>query len=468
MTSMLRERCRVSRSFREKLLSTGNALLLHSVEDTAWGIGVNTCDIGHPLELESIHGSNNFGKLLMAVRDEYLSESMPTTTQEQQAHVQYMQHVDGPSDSDPALRYQQSTSPHGPPKVIIMGSSNIKYVNPDKCFGTRTVSISRQSTAQMALRTLHSEIPQPSVEYFVLHVGLNDLREGRSVGEVQGDIDNCLMKAAELYPKAQIAYCELLHLTHDDQLNLSIDQLNIFCQSLCAAHHHLVYVDHPDLQRTDNMYDDNVHINSTNGIRSFIRYIYTALNYGGSRRTIQPKYVIRNNNNIKTTPRPDPNRQQAMHPRPITSAITNTGARFQQNSVYVNQAHVPNGYIGQHAHSDHALHVEPNHNNITVNQNATLQQPGPSAPNNHIGQESCRPPSIYVSPNHNVHGNRESSCQQRDNTPRNNHICHEVYPPPSMYVTSSHHNHTTTLLVVNAFTTNTSWTQAVRFESLML
>ena len=26
----------------------------------------------------------------------------------------------------------------------------------------------------------------------------------------------------------------------------------------------------------------------------------------------------------------------------------------------------------------------------------------------------------------------------------------------------------TTLLVVNAFTTNTSWTQAVRFESLML
>ena len=100
---------------------------------------------------------------------------MPTTTQEQQAHVQYMQHVNGASDSDPALRYQQSTSTSGPPKVIIMGSSNIKYVNPDKCFGTRTVSI---STAQIAIRTLRSEIPQPSVEYFVLHVGLNDLREG--------------------------------------------------------------------------------------------------------------------------------------------------------------------------------------------------------------------------------------------------------------------------------------------------
>ena len=56
-----------------------------------------------------------------------------------------------------------------------------------------------------------------------------------------------------------------------------------------------------------------------------------------------------------------------MHPRPITSAITNTGARSQQNSVYVDQAHVPNGYIGQHAHSDHALYVEPNHNNVYDN-----------------------------------------------------------------------------------------------------
>ncbi len=56
------------RAFREKLESTKNDALLHSVKSKKWGIGIQTTNVRHPLDINSVPGRNIFGKLLSEIR----------------------------------------------------------------------------------------------------------------------------------------------------------------------------------------------------------------------------------------------------------------------------------------------------------------------------------------------------------------------------------------------------------------
>ena len=68
MTGLLQDKFRMSKAFHDKLISTRQAVLLHSVPNPYWGIGIATTDICHPFDPKAIKGHNIFGELLMKLR----------------------------------------------------------------------------------------------------------------------------------------------------------------------------------------------------------------------------------------------------------------------------------------------------------------------------------------------------------------------------------------------------------------
>jgi hypothetical protein len=135
MKSLLAEKIRVSQAFRSKLISSGDATLLHSVEDRKWGIGINTCDVCHPLDLKSVEGSNTLGVLLMSIRDDVLKADSAPSSDSRTSNISSSDRsiptpttvITTPRANTPAHRYQPSEIV---PQVIIMGSSNFKHVDP--------------------------------------------------------------------------------------------------------------------------------------------------------------------------------------------------------------------------------------------------------------------------------------------------------------------------------------------------
>ena len=67
-------------SFRHKLEDSGNALLYHSVSDKYRGIGIESNKVSHPLNISSITGKNQHGKLLMEIRCKLVKETTTDAT----------------------------------------------------------------------------------------------------------------------------------------------------------------------------------------------------------------------------------------------------------------------------------------------------------------------------------------------------------------------------------------------------
>ena len=75
MTELIFAKSKVSKAFTEKLMSTGNSMLLHSVKDPLWGIGVDTTAICHPINLKGLKGDNLHGLILMRLRDKLRADA---------------------------------------------------------------------------------------------------------------------------------------------------------------------------------------------------------------------------------------------------------------------------------------------------------------------------------------------------------------------------------------------------------
>jgi hypothetical protein len=266
------------------------------VEDKKWGIGVQKTDIRHPIRYDTITGLNLMGQLLMEVR-----EAMKGVTDEPMSHINTEVTSPTPPSMSTSTSQKQASDMSDnvttiplTTSICIMGSSNIKYINPRRCFGKKSVTIITQSTAQRAKHTLENSQQNRDLECFILHIGLNDLRNGQSTGVVQNDLKSCLQSAVNLFPNAKIAYSEMLHVGHSDDINRSIDQIDDYCHILCSASSRMVYIEHGVLQYRDDMYEDNVHINSSSGVRTFVNDIYSVLRVdNGVRhtRTSSPRFT---------------------------------------------------------------------------------------------------------------------------------------------------------------------------------
>ena len=113
---------------------------------------------------------------------------------------------------------QQSSQVHKDTLVLVLGSSNTKYINSDMLFGPKPAKCIRVSTAQQAIGTMENLDISNSMEIVICHFGLNDLRQDRSPSDVKADIETCLRKAATKYPHAAIGYSELLQVSHNHKL----------------------------------------------------------------------------------------------------------------------------------------------------------------------------------------------------------------------------------------------------------
>jgi ribA/ribD-fused uncharacterized protein len=82
MKELLMEKLRICKAFRDKLIKTDTANILHSVKDPKWGIGIATMDVCHPIQ--SFKGNNLFGTILMIVRDSLLSSNSQSHTSDKE------------------------------------------------------------------------------------------------------------------------------------------------------------------------------------------------------------------------------------------------------------------------------------------------------------------------------------------------------------------------------------------------
>ena len=185
------------------------------------------------------------------------------------------------------------------------------------------------------------------MDIVVFHVGLNDLRKGRPVGRVVDDIQACLSEAKHKFPNAYIGYSGLLHIGNSVDLNQRISYMNGRMNMYCTPCDAYVYIEHRQLQSADYMYEDDVHINNSSGVRSFVRDIHKALStlHRGSRAPTQKRIDhIRNQHPIlRITGHMPPNTQvvvrQQMAPPPRENVWSNGPPSFVIKPN--NQTHLP-------------------------------------------------------------------------------------------------------------------------------
>jgi hypothetical protein len=107
----------------------------------------------------------------------------------------------------------------------------------------------------------------------------------------------------------------------------------------------MVFAHHTELQLRDDMYDDEVHINSTTGTRAFIRDMYEAL--GLSRKHHRSAYHV-------------PRYEQPTRPMSYSQATQRTGMAIQPTSqIGVNQW---SSSMNSEPKKQHELsHIRPDH-----------------------------------------------------------------------------------------------------------
>ena len=106
MTDILETKAKCCPAFNKKLLQSNTAELYHSVTDLYWGIGVETSCVVHPIS--NIVGQNQFGKLLMKLRQKLRSH-----TSEIQNHNQ--RDVTTPKQQTASRQTPITTLPHNRP-----------------------------------------------------------------------------------------------------------------------------------------------------------------------------------------------------------------------------------------------------------------------------------------------------------------------------------------------------------------
>ena len=133
----------------------------------------------------------------------------------------------------------------------------------------------RVSTASQARSVIQATQSSQKMEIAILHVGLNDLRQGKSVQQVSSDIEACIRTLSSKYPRASIGYSELLYVGNSGSLNKLIDDLNEIISMFCARNNY-VYIQHRKLQNRDDLYEDQVHLNNKSGIGHFVKDLHIA------------------------------------------------------------------------------------------------------------------------------------------------------------------------------------------------
>lgn len=200
MVELLHKKAEVCKSFREKLIQSGQAQIYHTVPDTKWGIGLHAAEIRHPLDPTAIRGKNLAGTILMAVRNVLKGgdKVVPSPTR-----FLYSDKI----VSSPTRLYSealtQSSIPILPRKkrVDLIGSSILKDVDESSLSSSADVY---KTTAYTIPEALNLDIKKMKSDLIILQLTTNDLKVN-SVENVVDGMKSLVTNIQKSLPKCKLA-----------------------------------------------------------------------------------------------------------------------------------------------------------------------------------------------------------------------------------------------------------------------
>ena len=155
-------------------------------------------------------------------------------------------------------------------RVIMFTDSIAKYVKPSVFFGSRQTKIYRTNSLPNTCATLDSFVKCDDLEAAIIHIGIRDCRSAPGISSVVKQMETLMQSALSKYKNAVIMFSSAL-MTSDTGLNTTLMELNEHMRSFCKSHRQFVFVEHRKLQKADHCFEDNIHLNSEEGTKTFVK-----------------------------------------------------------------------------------------------------------------------------------------------------------------------------------------------------
>ncbi len=166
-------------------------------------------------------------------------------------------------------------------QVVMICDSIGKYVDREKMFGQKRVAIRRLGTAESAKATLRTWGRCNAVQHFIIHLGINDIREGNDESRLVTCIKKCIDMVSEKCPNASVIFSEILLVGGTQRtINDKVRRVNDAISNHCKTSSRYIYAKHTALKENDSLYEDDIHINKDSGTRYFVADIMRAARNG--------------------------------------------------------------------------------------------------------------------------------------------------------------------------------------------
>ena len=246
-------------------------------------------------------------------------------------------------------------------QVLLMRDSIGKFINTKRFFGRKRAQIMNTSTAQQTRQVMRDWEPSGDMDTFIVHQGINDLKNGRSVQQVTDDLQTIMGAAESKYKNARVAFSEILHAGGETnkELNLKISDVNRQMKNFCTnSESDYVYIRHETLQTQDTMYTDDFHINDSSGTAMFVADMQHAL-----RGTVPPR--ANTTNHDERHPRTYTRSSDAVPKRPRDSQRESYGGETTVYSRTATNTHSPStSQAGTQRPTSASVHPEPGRVNM--------------------------------------------------------------------------------------------------------
>ena len=165
-------------------------------------------------------------------------------------------------------------------EAVLIGDSTTKYVDRDRFMGRHRSYLQRASTSTTS-KKLTSEWPiVENAKYAVLHVGVNDVRDGVANEIIENNIRHSLSNMHLKFPNAHIVFTEIVYVGEEcsrPDINGKIKSINETMANFCEQQN-FTFVKHTSLQSPEcDLYDDDVHINRSGGTATLVSDIHRAV-----------------------------------------------------------------------------------------------------------------------------------------------------------------------------------------------
>ena len=168
---------------------------------------------------------------------------------------------------------------------LVFGDSTTKHIAGDRYMSQAPSFIQRTSTTVVAQDVIWSWKPSETVQTAILHVGVNDVRDGTDRETIVDNLQKCLESMSTAFTNAHIGFSEILLIgraSHQSNMNKTVKAVNERISDYCEDKGY-AYIRHEKLQSPEagTLFDDEVYINRAGGTAVLVSDIKWALRKRG-------------------------------------------------------------------------------------------------------------------------------------------------------------------------------------------